>query len=232
MIPWLRAGDGFPPVERALAEPNGLLAAGGDLSVERLLAAYRNGIFPWFSEDQPILWWSPDPRMVLFPAELRISRSLRKRLARRDYEVRADTAFEEVIAACAAPRKEDGGTWITDEMKDAYIALHRKGWAHSIETWIDGRLAGGLYGVALGRAFFGESMFTRVPDASKIALVHLVRQLARWSFGLIDCQMATAHLARFGAREIPRAAFMRRLANLVNYPSTQGKWRCDDDLPV
>ena len=230
MIPWLEAADRFPPVERALREPNGLLAAGGDLSVERLVQAYQNGIFPWYTEGQPILWWSPDPRMALVPGELRVPRSLRKRIAKRDYAVRADTAFEDVMRACAAPRRGDSGTWITPEMIAAYTRLHRAGYAHSVETWIGGRLAGGLYGIALGRMFYGESMFAAVPDASKIALAHLVRQLERWQFGLIDCQMATAHLARFGAREIPRADFMRRLAKLVNYPCPVTPWRCDDDL--
>ncbi len=230
MIPWLQAGDPFPPLERALAEPNGLLAAGADLSVPRLVQAYENGIFPWYSDDQPVLWWSPDPRMVLVPSELKIPRSLKKRLARRDYEVRADTAFEEVIRACAAPRPGHDGTWITEEMIAAYTRLHRAGHAHSIETWIGGQLAGGLYGISLGRMYYGESMFTRAPDASKIALVHLVRQLERRGCGLIDCQMKTGHLARFGAREIPRADFIRRLANLVNYPRTVDKWRLDDDL--
>lgn len=230
MIPWLGATDRFPPVERALREPNGLLAAGGDLSVARLVQAYESGIFPWFSEGQPVLWWSPDPRMVLVPRELRVARSLRKRLSKRDYEVRADTAFGEVMRACAAPRAGQEGTWITKEMIEAYTRLHQAGYAHSIETWIGGRLAGGLYGVALGRMFYGESMFTSVPDGSKIALAHLVRQLDRWGYGLIDCQMATAHLARFGAREIPRPEFMRRLAKLVNYPRPGDSWRCDDDL--
>jgi leucyl/phenylalanyl-tRNA---protein transferase len=230
MIPWLRSGDPFPPVERALEQPNGLLAAGADLSVARLISAYERGIFPWYSDGQPVLWWSPDPRMVLFPDKLRIPRSLRKRLARHDYEVTADTAFEEVIRGCAAPRRDHGGTWITDDMLAAYVRLHRAGYAHSIETWIGGRLAGGLYGVALGRMYYGESMFTRVPDASKIALVHLVRQLERLGFGMIDCQMATAHLARLGAREIPRAGFVRKLEELVNYPRTARKWRLDDDL--
>ncbi len=230
MIPWLGPDDRFPPVERALAEPNGLLAAGADLSVLRLVEAYRRGIFPWYSEGQPVLWWSPDPRMVLVPSELRIPRSLKKRMARLDFEVRFDTAFEEVIRACAAPRPGQDGTWITEDMVTAYTRLHHVGHAHSVETWIAGALAGGLYGVALGRMFYGESMFTRAPDASKIALAHLVRQLDRRSFGLIDCQMATAHLARFGAREIPRAEFMRQLSKLVNYPATAGKWRCDDDL--
>jgi leucyl/phenylalanyl-tRNA---protein transferase len=230
MIPWLRSGDPFPPVERALEEPNGLLAAGADLSVERLVGAYERGIFPWYSDGQPVLWWSPDPRMVLFPDKLSIPRSLRKRLARRDYEVTADTAFEDVIRGCAAPRRGHDSTWITDNMVEAYTRLHRAGYAHSVETWIGGRLAGGLYGVALGRMYYGESMFTRVPDASKIALVHLVRQLERLGFGMIDCQMATAHLARFGAREIPRAGFVRKLGELVNYPRTARKWRLDDDL--
>lgn len=230
MIPWLDAHDRFPPVQRALAQPNGLLAAGADLTVARLVEAYRSGIFPWYSEGQPVLWWSPDPRMVLIPAEFKLPRSLKKRLARRDYEVRADTAFEAVIRACAAPRPNQEGTWITADMIAAYTALHRAGHAHCVETWIGGELAGGLYGVALGRVFCGESMFTHASDASKIALAHLARQLERWGCGMIDCQMTTAHLARFGAREIPRAEFMRKLATLVNYPGTARKWRFDDDL--
>jgi leucyl/phenylalanyl-tRNA--protein transferase len=168
--------------------------------------------------------------MVLFPAEFRMPRSLAKRLRRRDYEIRVDTAFECVMRACAAPRGEAAGTWITPEMIAAYCELHRLGHAHSVETWIAGELAGGLYGVALGRMFYGESMFTRVPDASKIALAHLVRQLERRAFGMIDCQMNTAHLARFGARELPRTAFSQRLAELVNYPSSADAWRFDDDL--
>lgn len=230
MIPWLRARDPFPPVERALAEPNGLLAAGADLAVPRLIEAYRNGIFPWYSEGQPVLWWSPDPRMVLFPREFKLTRSLRKRIARHDYEVKADSAFDTVIRCCAGPRAAQEGTWITDDMIAAYNAFHRRGHAHCIETWIGGTLAGGLYGVAIGRMFFGESMFTEVADASKIALAHLVRQLERWDYGMIDCQMPTAHLARFGAREIPRVEFMRKLASLVNYPDTASTWRLDDDL--
>lgn len=230
MIPWLGPGDPFPPVERALEEPNGLLAAGADLSEARLIDAYAGGIFPWYSAGQPVLWWSPDPRMVLIPAELKIPRSLRKRLARRDYEVRADSAFEEVIRACAEPRRDQDGTWITDEMAEAYLRLHRSGRAHSVETWIGGTLAGGLYGVELGRMFYGESMFARAPDASKIALAHLVRQLARRDCGMIDCQMKTPLLARFGAREIPRREFVRKLAELVNYPRTGRTWSLDDDL--
>ncbi|HEX9672613.1 MAG TPA: leucyl/phenylalanyl-tRNA--protein transferase [Burkholderiales bacterium] len=230
MIPWLGPGDPFPPVERALEEPNGLLAAGADLSEARLLDAYASGIFPWYSAGQPVLWWSPDPRMVLIPAELRIPRSLKKRLARRDYEVRADSAFEEVIRACAEPRRGQEGTWITDDMAEAYLRLHRSGRAHSVETWIGGTLAGGLYGVELGHMFYGESMFARVPDASKIALAHLVRQLARRDCAMIDCQMKTQLLARFGAHEIPRREFVRKLTELVNYPRTGRTWSLDDDL--
>jgi leucyl/phenylalanyl-tRNA--protein transferase len=230
MIPWLESSTSFPPVEQALREPDGLLAAGADLSPERLLTAYRNGIFPWYNTGQPVLWWSPDPRMVLFPAEFRVPRSLAKRLRRHDYEIRVDTAFETVMRACAAPRDGAAGTWITPDMIAAYNTLHHLGHAHSVETWIGGELAGGLYGVALGRMFYGESMFTRVPDASKIALAHLVRQLERRRFGMIDCQMNTAHLARFGAREIPRTEFSQRLAELVNCPPSAAAWRFDDDL--
>lgn len=230
MIPWLEANDPFPPLESALLDPNGLLAAGANLAPGRLLAAYRAGIFPWYGKNQPLLWWSPDPRMVLVPAEFRMPRSLVKRLRHSQYEIRIDTAFAEVMHACAAPRRDGAGTWITPQMISAYCELHRLGHAHSIETWIDGQLAGGLYGIAIGRAFFGESMFARAPDASKIALAHLVRQLKHWQFGLIDCQMNTAHLARFGAREIPRAEFSRRLAELVNYPAPASSWRFDADF--
>jgi leucyl/phenylalanyl-tRNA---protein transferase len=230
MIPWLGPRDPFPPVSSALADPNGLLAAGGELSAARLIDAYRHGIFPWFSQGQPILWWSPDPRMVLMPHELKVSRSLRKTLRKRDYEVRADTRFRTVMQACAEPRPEQNGTWISAGMVAAYSALHEQGFAHSIETWIDGELAGGLYGVALGRMFYGESMFTHAADASKIALVHLVRQIERWHFGMIDCQLHTRHLASLGAREIPRTDFMRKLQELVNYPGVTGHWKLDDDL--
>jgi leucyl/phenylalanyl-tRNA--protein transferase len=230
MIPWLEPHDPFPPVATALREPDGLLAAGADLSETRLIDAYSKGIFPWFSEGQPLLWWSPDPRMVLFPPELRISRSLAKRLRRRDYEIRTDTCFETVMRACAAPRAGQDGTWITTDMIAAYSALSRRGIAHSVETWVDGELAGGLYGIALGRMFYGESMFARAADASKLALAHLVRQLQRLDFGMIDCQMKTAHLASFGAREIPRSEFMLKLQELVNYPMQSGEWRIDDDL--
>lgn len=224
MIPWLTSHSPFPPVDTALKRPNGLLAAGGDLSPERLTAAYRNGIFPWYGAGEPILWWSPDPRMVLLPADLKVSRSLAKALRNRDYRVRFDGAFRDVMEACAAPRPGQEGTWITPEMMEAYCELHRRGLAHSVETWIGGELAGGLYGVALGRVFFGESMFSRERDASKIALVHLVWQLQRRQFGMIDCQMTTPHLASLGAREMPRREFTRRVKELVNYPSAPGKW--------
>jgi leucyl/phenylalanyl-tRNA--protein transferase len=230
MIPWLTADAPFPPVARALAEPNGLLAAGGELSVQRLLDAYRRGIFPWYSDGQPVLWWSPDPRMVLVPSEFVLARSLRKRLRREDYEVRVDSVFTRVMRECAAPRDDHDGTWITPQMLNAYTKLHKRGYAHSVETWMRGELVGGLYGVTIGRMFFGESMFSRVSDASKIALAYLVRQLERWDFELVDCQMATEHLASLGAREIPRGEFIRHVTKLVNYPATYGPWLFDDDL--
>lgn len=230
MIPWIENNDDFPLLEHALTEPNGLLAASTDITPERLLKAYRSGIFPWYGNDQPVLWWSPDPRMVLFPAEFRMPRSLAKRLRRRDYEIRIDTAFETVMRACAAPRAQESGTWITPAMIAAYCTLHQSGHAHSVETWIGDKLVGGLYGVSLGHVFYGESMFAHAPDASKIALTHLVRQLERNDVGLIDCQMNTAHLARFGAREIPRSEFSHRLAELVNYPSSADVWHFDNDL--
>ncbi len=232
MIPWLDRNAPFPPLTRALIEPNGLLAAGGDLSAARLIEAYSNGIFPWYSEEQPLLWWSPDPRMVLFPAELKISRSLGKRLrkARKDdFEIRVDTQFEAVMRACAVPRDGQPGTWITPAMVAAYTELHRRGLAHSVETWIDNELAGGLYGVSLGRMFYGESMFTRTTDASKLALATLVKQLQRWAYGPIDCQMKTAHLASLGAREIPRADFVRQVKVLVNCEPLHS-WQFDNDL--
>lgn len=224
MIPWLEKGAPFPSVRTALKEPNGLLAAGGDLSPDRLLEGYRLGIFPWYSEGDPILWWSPDPRMVLYPAELKISRSLGKTLRNRRYEVRFDFAFGRVIESCAAPRRGEPGTWISEAMVAAYLELHRIGYAHSVETWIDGELAGGLYGVALGGVFFGESMFSRARDASKIALAALVAHLKAADFGLIDCQMHTRHLETLGAREIPRVRFSRLLEELIHYPRSPGTW--------
>ena len=228
MIPWLEGDAPFPPVDRALRRPNGLLCAGGDLSPQRLLAAYRRGIFPWYSEGEPILWWSPDPRMVLLPEEARLSRSLLKTLRRGQYQVRLDTAFAEVIRACGEPRPGQDGTWITPEMQQAYLRLHELGHAHSVETWIDGVLAGGLYGIALGRAFYGESMFTRVRDASKIALAHLARYLERQGFAVIDCQMKTAHLASLGAREIRRGELLPGLAVWTEEGRGPGQWPIDD----
>ncbi|WP_244070466.1 leucyl/phenylalanyl-tRNA--protein transferase [Nitrosomonas sp. PY1] len=219
------SGVSFPPLDRALKEPNGLLAMGGDLTPQRLLEAYRKGIFPWFNEGEPILWWSPDPRMVLFPDELRISRSLSKELKRGNYQIRTDHCFGEVMQACAAPRGGQAGTWIHPEMIAAYTALHEMKFAHSVETWVDNELVGGLYGIALGQIFFGESMFSRVPNASKIAFVHLVKQLRVWGFGLIDCQVKTNHLASLGAREIPRTVFARYLSELIS-ESTNGEHWC------
>ena len=224
MIPWLRGNAPFPPVEKALKSPNGLLCAGGDLTAGRLLAAYSRGIFPWFSEGDPILWWSPDPRMVLFPEELKVSRSLRKAVARGSFEIRMDTAFQSVMQACAEPRDGQAGTWIVPEIVEAYTRLHEMGFAHSVESWRDGVLVGGLYGMALGRAFFGESMFAREADASKVALVRLVARLRERDFTVVDCQQNTAHLASLGAREIPRAAFSQLLQESIQYPLSGASW--------
>ncbi|HRP95473.1 MAG TPA: leucyl/phenylalanyl-tRNA--protein transferase [Rhodocyclaceae bacterium] len=224
MIRWLAEAPDFPPVEQALREPNGLLAAGGSLAPEWLLAAYRRGIFPWYCAGEPILWWSPDPRLVLAPSQIHIGRSLRRTLARHRFEVRFDTAFAAVVAACAAPRGGSAGTWITAEMQAAYLRMHELGHAHSVETWSDGELVGGLYGIALGRVFFGESMFSRQSDASKVALAHLAHYLESADFGMIDCQMTTAHLLSLGAAELPRALFCRRLAALTAGPLQPGRW--------
>jgi leucyl/phenylalanyl-tRNA--protein transferase len=214
----------FPPSHFATRE--GLLAVGGDLSRERLLAAYRQGIFPWYSEGDPILWWSPDPRLVLYPDELHVSRTLQRVLNKRIFTLTMDSAFEPVITACAESRpRRNGGTWIVDEIKAAYIDLHRAGYAHSVEAWAEGRLAGGLYGVSLGRCFFGESMFTRVDNASNVALVHLVRALGERAFTLVDCQVSTGHLMRMGAREIPRARFLRQLRQSLTAPTLKGRWQ-------
>ncbi len=197
----------FPPAW--LARSDGLLCIGGDLSCERLLLAYQKGIFPWFSENEPILWWSPDPRLVLFPSQVTISRSLRKKIKKNLFQITVDQAFEYTIKACAKPRKRPGeGTWLVDEMVDAYMALHNKGYAHSVETWHQGELVGGLYGISLGCSFFGESMFSRKSDASKVALVALARHLDAHGFDLIDCQVTTDHLCQMGAVEIPRNQFL------------------------
>lgn len=225
-ISWLRKTDppgALPPTSRALAEPNGLLAVGGALTPEWLIHAYTRGVFPWYSAEQPILWWAPDPRAVLLPQEFHVSRSLRRSMRRRGYETRIDTAFEAVIEACAGPRHGSAGTWITREMHEAYLELHRRGLAHSFETWSQGELVGGLYGVALGRVFFGESMFTRATDASKIALARLVSDCVRLGVPLIDCQMPSPHLAGLGSRNLPRAEFERALAGLV--PGPMLAWR-------
>ena len=218
MIPWLHPGDppdAFPPVETALTDPDGLLCVGGDLSPTRLLAAYRRGIFPWFSEGQPILWWSPDPRTVLYPAEFKVSRSLAKTIRNRGFAVSVDRAFAEVMAHCADERLRPEGTWISPQMRAAYQRLHELGLAHSYETWDGGRLVGGLYGVELGQVFFGESMFSLERDASKVALAALVRAMHERNGRLIDCQVASAHLETLGARSIPRRQFVRELAEAV-----------------
>ena len=227
MIPYLDAEDPFPPVDDAMREPNGLLAAGADLSPARLLDAYRRGIFPWFGDEDPLLWWSPDPRMVLFVDELHVSRSLRKTIRSGRFVVTADRAFSAVMSGCAEPRADAEGTWITTEMRAAYARLAALGYAHSIETWRDEQLVGGLYGVAIGRMFFGESMFARVSDASKVAFVTLVRQLQGWQFRMIDCQMPTAHLASLGAREVPRRDFLAEVERAVRQPPVPTPWTFD-----
>jgi leucyl/phenylalanyl-tRNA--protein transferase len=230
MIPLLGPTDAFPPVEHALDEPNGLLAAGAGLSVARLVDAYKHGIFPWFNEGDPILWWCPDPRMVLPTSAVHVSKSLRRRLRRDDYELTFDREFRAVVQACAAPRRHESGTWLIPSMIRAYERLFHAGVAHSVEVWIDGALAGGLYGVAIGRMFFGESMFTRRTDASKMAIALLAAQLARWKVPLIDCQMRTDHLASLGAVEIPRRVFVEAVRDLVALPPIDAPWRADDDL--
>ena len=219
MIPFLGPSDPFPPVTQALDEPDGLLAAGADLSPRRLIAAYRQGIFPWFNDGDPILWWSPDPRIVLAPRDFHVSHSLKKRLKQRRFTVTADKAFAAVLDECAAPRPDDGGTWLSTPMKAAYQALHAAGLAHSIEVWMDGALAGGIYGVGIGRMFFGESMFSRRTDASKIALFALSSQLERWGFPWIDCQLETDHLLSLGAADVPRRQFVAEVARLVREPA-------------
>ncbi len=214
---WLDDSLEFPATQTALEDPDGLLAVGGDLSVPRLIAAYRQGIFPWYSDGQPILWWSPSPRTVLMPSELHIGRSNRKLLNTSPFTVTVDHAFEAVIQHCAhAPREGQDGTWITDEMMEAYIALHRAGHAHSVETWHNDHLVGGLYGVSLGAMFFGESMFSAVSGASKVAFMHFVHALQQWGYAMIDCQMHTEHLAAFGAHNLPRHAFESNLAAAIN----------------
>jgi leucyl/phenylalanyl-tRNA--protein transferase len=222
----------FPPVRSALVEPNGLLAVGGALTPEWLLSAYRRGIFPWYGEGEPILWWSPHPRLILVPTEIRIHRSLLKVLRRQQFEVRVDSDFAAVINACAAPREPDGSTWITPAMQAAYCRMFELGYAHSVECWRDGRLVGGLYGIALGKVFFGESMFSRERDASKVALAHLARILAAHDVAVIDCQMTTAHLLSMGAREIPRAEFCSGLEAWTKSAAAPRHWPHDLALSV
>jgi len=218
--------DVFPPVQSALEYPDGLLAAGGDLSPERLLAAYRRGIFPWYSGDQPILWWSPSSRTVYDTANMHVPRRLSRWLRHSDWSIRADSAFADVMRACAEPRRHEGGTWITQEMLDAYVRLHAMGHAHSVEAWDGDCLVGGIYGVSMGRMFFGESMFSRETNGSKVALLALCRLLANASFPLLDAQVASDHLFTLGAREMPRAAFCREVAALVRMnDGPTGSWR-------
>jgi leucyl/phenylalanyl-tRNA---protein transferase len=212
----------FPSVN--LADHNGILAVGGDLSNNRLLDAYKNGIFPWYSEGEPILWWSPDPRFVLYPEDLKISKSMRQVLRREQFSITFDCAFEDVINACSDSRKSHEGTWITDEMKEAYISLHKLGFAHSVEAWQDGKLSGGLYGISIGRCFFGESMFTRVSNASKAAFITLVKILEKLNFPIIDCQVYTSHLKSLGASEITRDSFIDIVDIGINYDTIQGSW--------
>ncbi|CAN7579955.1 leucyl/phenylalanyl-tRNA--protein transferase [Pseudomonas sp. LjRoot71] len=224
MLTWLQRDSlDFPPLNKALREPNGLLAAGGDLRTERLIQAYRHGCFPWFQDGQPILWWSPDPRTVLLPDELHVSRSLAKVLRQGRYQVSFDQAFADVIRACAAPRSYAAETWITSPMQDAYLELHRSGIAHSVEVWRDGELVGGLYGLAMGQLFFGESMFSRADNASKVGFATLVERLKAWGFVLIDCQMPTEHLLSLGARTISRDEFARYLSRHLDQPN-RAEW--------
>lgn len=229
MIPILAPGAPFPPVGRALDDPDGLLAAGGDLSVSTLVDAYSRGIFPWFGEGDPVLWWSPNPRTVLVPAEMHLSRSLRRRIRAGGFRVSLDERFHAVMDECAAPRQEGPGTWLIPRMKAAYQRLHDAGLAHSVEVWMEGELAGGLYGVSIGRMFCGESMFSRHTDGSKIALAWLAAQMCRWRLPLLDCQLATPHLESLGARSLPRKQFVKLIARFVAQPGPR-RWRFDEDL--
>jgi leucyl/phenylalanyl-tRNA--protein transferase len=224
------ANQEFPDPENALSEPDGLLAVGGCLSPKRLINAYRKGIFPWFNQGDPILWWCPDPRLVLIPSEIRVSRSLRKTLRKKEYRITFDQAFYEVIKACAAPRREAPGTWITGPMIRAYLQLHKLGVAHSVEAWHRDRLAGGLYGVAIGRAFFGESMFYRKSNASKAAFAVLAEKLAQWNYAIIDCQVRTEHLASFGARQMPRERFVESIARYCDETVTSNAWTNESSM--
>jgi len=230
-LPWLEDTGGiFPPASEAFDEPNGLLCAGGQLEPEVLLSAYSQGIFPWFDDDQPILWWSPNPRMIIEIDSFKALRSVRKLIRRGEFSFSLDTAFEQVIEGCAAPRRDDNGTWITHEMRHAYLRLHHLGFAHSVEVWQESELVGGLYGVAIGSQFFGESMFSKASNASKAALTILVEQLSRWGFALIDCQVANPHLESLGAIEIQRSDFLARIAVTCSTGRQQTHWNLDSDL--
>lgn len=232
---WIEPSDRnvkFPNVALALKEPNGLLAVGGNLTPRRLLTAYMQGIFPWYSQGQPILWWSPDPRAVLFPSRVKVSRSLGKEIRNGQFEVTLDRAFRDVIQACAQPRPNSAGTWITPEITEAYCHLHTMGFAHSVEAWHDGKLVGGLYGIALGKVFFGESMFSRVTNASKVAFVYLVRQLQAWGFVLIDCQIQSDHLRSLGSEDLRRADFIRVLKQHCYVPRERSLWVLDNNLTI
>jgi len=226
-IPYQADPSDFPPLEQALDHPDGLLAIGGDLTPSRIMIAYRQGIFPWYSEDQPILWWSPSERMVLLPECLKISRSLKKAIRQNRFTLTCDQAFSQVVAACAGPRRHQRGTWITQEMFAAYCQLHQQGFAHSFESWYQDQLVGGLYGVVLGKVFFGESMFAHMTDASKVAFVYTVQHLQKWGYELIDCQVHTQHLHSFGAVEIPRHQYRALLDRLCEVEGYSGPWRFD-----
>lgn len=236
IIKWIDPTDPestFPPVKDALKDPNGLLAAGGDLNPERLLMAYRQGIFPWYEEGQPILWWSPNPRAILYTERLKISRSLRKSLRNKPWRVSFDLAFRETVKACAATRKHSVGTWITREMLEAYCHLYDRGYGHSVEVWNEnGDLAGGLYGVAIGKVFFGESMYSRQSDASKVALAYLVRHLKHWGYPLIDCQLTSPHIISLGAETIPRKAFIQHVKLWTDIAGHPSPWSTNPDLVV
>jgi len=232
---WLDPNDPqaeFPDVSLALAEPDGLLAIGGDLSIQRLLDAYQKGIFPWYNPDQPILWWSPNPRAIIYPDKFKISRSLKKSIRHRGYQIVYDQDFRAVIEACSEARKMEPGTWITSAMKDAFCRLHRHGYAHSIECRLNGKLVGGLYGLALGKVFFGESMFARKRDASKVAFAYLIHQLKQWDFKLIDCQVASEHILSLGAELIPRDLFVRLLREFCNSNATPSWQSVDTDYNI
>lgn len=230
---WIDTDDDetpFPPVDLALPEPDGLLAFGGNLSSKRLLNGYRHGIFPWYSQGQPIMWWSPDPRSIILPAEVKISRSLRKTLKKKTFTITFDKAFNDVIEACSQPRKEDGSTWITAAMKAAYCRLHTEGHAHSVEAWNGDELVGGLYGIDMGRIFFGESMFSLRSDASKYAFVTLLRHLGKWGYKLLDCQVQSDHLDSLGAKNIARKDFIHLLDQWCDIPGQRGNWSLDSDV--